>query len=339
MAASICRITWKTDEQAERGRGGSPAARMYFDRCATATSGQDAVLVLAHLRHCVGKPKPGRDQDKYKDKGGEVDDHAVSVIVDIIAVLEFCKIVDRRGQTRTQACAGAPARKSQHAPAALGRRGLLRAHKISLAHSWRPFDVPTGGAKRWHLPAWKVACLTPSLATVPIRRYPSSACETSLSGRAEASRLHWSNERSHPDPAGHRAICGLCGRAASLAAAVISRSRQPVPDQLMRRGDQRRRHVRARRSQRLPMRCRLWDAMLRPRPSRAANARCRPPVRIGFHHPSNADRRCGRAFGRPAAADTAGAAGSLISREFNSNKRHSHAASRIGACRIIRRQK
>lgn len=143
MATSICRITRQTGEQAARGRAGSPAARFHLDRRATAPSGEDAVLVLAHLRHGVGKPKAGGDQGERENEGGDVDDHPVPIIVGILAVLELGEIVDRRRQTWTPARSGAPARKSQHAGAALGGRGSLRTHANNIAYPPRRFDVRT----------------------------------------------------------------------------------------------------------------------------------------------------------------------------------------------------
>src|SRR5207342_2647990 len=76
--------------------GGLPAVLCHLDRCATATPGKDAILVLAHRGHCVRQPKAGGDQSDHKNERNDIHDHTVAVIVRTVGPLIFCQVLDGR---------------------------------------------------------------------------------------------------------------------------------------------------------------------------------------------------------------------------------------------------
>ena len=79
----------------ETRAGGLPAVLCHLDRCATSPSGKDAILVLAHRGHCVRQPKASSDQSDHKNECDDIHDHAVAVIVWILAARIFCQVIDR----------------------------------------------------------------------------------------------------------------------------------------------------------------------------------------------------------------------------------------------------
>ena len=76
--------------------GGLPAVLGHLDRCATSTSGKDAILVLAHRGHCVRQPKADSDQSDHKKERNDIHDHTVAVVIRTLAPLIFCQALDGR---------------------------------------------------------------------------------------------------------------------------------------------------------------------------------------------------------------------------------------------------
>jgi hypothetical protein len=75
--------------------GGLPTVLCHLDWCATAAPGKDAILVLAHRGHCVRQPKTGSDQPDHKSECDDIHDHAVAVVVWILAARILCQVIDR----------------------------------------------------------------------------------------------------------------------------------------------------------------------------------------------------------------------------------------------------
>src|SRR5262245_3235757 len=79
--------------------GGLPAVLCHLDRRAAAAPGKDAILVLAHRGHGVRKPKAGSDQSDHKNECNNIHNHAVTVVVRILAALILCQVINgRRGR-------------------------------------------------------------------------------------------------------------------------------------------------------------------------------------------------------------------------------------------------
>src|SRR4029079_18608680 len=74
-----------------QGRG-LPAVLCHLDRRAAAPPGKDAILVLAHRGPCVRQPKASSDQSDHKNECDDIHDHAVAVIVWILAARIFCQV-------------------------------------------------------------------------------------------------------------------------------------------------------------------------------------------------------------------------------------------------------
>src|SRR5215831_20886149 len=76
----------------------SPAFFGHLDRRAPAPSGQDAVLVLAHRRHCVSQPDSSADQRGDNKERRDVHDHPVAVVVGAFAAFIPGEVLDRIGR-------------------------------------------------------------------------------------------------------------------------------------------------------------------------------------------------------------------------------------------------
>jgi len=109
-----------------------PAVLCHLDGCATATSGKDAILILAHRGHCVGQPKAGSDQSDHKNECNHIHDHAVAVVIWILAAHIFCQVIDRwrRGCTRVDSRLSAT--KADDPRSIVGMRWVSIRHACSL---------------------------------------------------------------------------------------------------------------------------------------------------------------------------------------------------------------
>jgi hypothetical protein len=110
----------------------------HVDRGAVAPAGQKAVLGLAHVRNLDGEPGAGGGQEQREDERGEIDQHAMSVIVIAPAALVFREILDRRSARRRVALARQPSRcaggragpraEGHDAVGVIGRLSAVTAH-------------------------------------------------------------------------------------------------------------------------------------------------------------------------------------------------------------------
>lgn len=89
--------------------------------------------MLAQLRHGFGEPEAGSDQQQHDHEGGDVDLHAVTIIVGVAAALELGKIGDRRG--RVQRRCSAPAREQHHARLRVGGSVVRHFRYYSTSHA------------------------------------------------------------------------------------------------------------------------------------------------------------------------------------------------------------
>lgn len=120
-----------------------PAVLCHLDRRAIATTGKDAILVLAHRGHCVRQPKAGSDQSEHKNECDDIHDHAVAIVVWILAARIFCQVIDRwrRGCTRIDDRLSAT--KADDPRSVVGMRWFSIRHVCSLPQRRISFDRTT----------------------------------------------------------------------------------------------------------------------------------------------------------------------------------------------------
>lgn len=128
-----------------------PAVLAELDRRATTAPRQDAILVLPHRRHCVGKPDPGTDKTRHENECEEVHDHPVPVIVRRLSALILGQIGHSRRVGIACARVRLPTSETHNARSTVGGGKFPVGHFESLSHPLPPFEAKLDIVKaRYH---------------------------------------------------------------------------------------------------------------------------------------------------------------------------------------------